>query len=49
MTAALSLAALKEKGLIPWPVASDPTLRKLRRIQPSGDGLGAYADLLRDL
>jgi hypothetical protein len=35
-------------GLITSPVASDPTLWKRWRIQPSGDGLHADADLLRD-
>jgi hypothetical protein len=42
-------ATLKEKGLITSTVASDPTLWKRWRIQPSGDGLCADADLLRDL
>ena len=43
-----TFAALKEKGLIPSPVASDPTLWKRWRIQPSGDGLRADAHLLHD-
>jgi hypothetical protein len=35
--------------LISSPVAADLALRKLRRIQPSGDGLRADANLLCDL
>jgi hypothetical protein len=42
-------SALQEEGVIPSPVASDPTLRKLRRIQPAGDRPGIDACLLRDL
>jgi hypothetical protein len=42
-------ASLKEKGLIPSPVASNPALWKRWRIQPSGDGLRADDDRLRDL
>jgi hypothetical protein len=41
--------SLKEKGLITSPVAPNPALWKRWRIQPSGDGLRADADLLRDL
>jgi hypothetical protein len=44
-----TLAALKKRGLIPSPVASNPALRKHWRIQPSGDGLRTDADLVRDL
>ncbi|HMF76206.1 MAG TPA: hypothetical protein VK604_11135 [Bryobacteraceae bacterium] len=44
-----TLAALKKRGLIPSPVASNPALRKRRRIQPTGDGLRTDADLVRDL
>jgi hypothetical protein len=43
------LSALQEEGLISSPVASDPSLGKLLRIQPAGDCLWVNAGLLRDL
>ena len=42
-------SALQEEGLIPSLVAPDPSLGKLRRIQPAGDRPWVDACLLRDL
>ena len=43
------LSALQEEGLIPSPVATDPSLGKLRRVQPAGDSLWVDDGLLCDL
>jgi hypothetical protein len=43
------LSTLEEEGLIPSPVASDPSLGKHWRVQPARNCLWVDADLLRDL